>query len=135
MSPPTPIAVAVVEQDDRFLIGLREDGVALAGYWEFPGGKILPGESPAEAAVRECREETGLEVEVGGAYPDVMHTYDHGTVHLHFLACRPKDPQQVPAERFRWVARGDLASFRFPPANAALVASLVDRSTGSSAGA
>jgi 8-oxo-dGTP diphosphatase len=52
----TPIAVAVVEHDDRVLIGQRPPGVVLGGLWEFPGGKIFEGESAEEAAVRECRE-------------------------------------------------------------------------------
>src|SRR5437764_2006476 len=59
---PTPIAVAVVEKDGHFLVGQRPEGVSLAGLWEFPGGKIEPGESPEAAAVRECLEETGVDV-------------------------------------------------------------------------
>jgi 8-oxo-dGTP diphosphatase len=60
-----PIAIAVVEQNNCFLIGKRPPGVVLAGYWEFPGGKILDGEEPSACAARECREETGVDVEVG----------------------------------------------------------------------
>src|SRR5437764_1460518 len=89
---PTQIAIAIVEYDDRFLIGQRPPGVALAGLWEFPGGKIEPGETPAAAAVRECLEETTLNVSVAGEYPDVVHQYDHGRLHIHFLKCRPEDP-------------------------------------------
>jgi mutator protein MutT len=54
------IAVAVVEHQGRFLIGKRPDDAALGGYWEFPGGKVEQGESPADAAIRECLEETGV---------------------------------------------------------------------------
>ena len=63
--PTTEIAVAVVERDGSFLIGLRTAGLSLAGMAEFPGGKVEPGESPSAAAVRECLEETGLQIEVG----------------------------------------------------------------------
>lgn len=57
---PTPIAIAVVQHADQFLIGQRPAGLVLSGYWEFPGGKIQLGETPEAAAVRECLEETGL---------------------------------------------------------------------------
>ena len=77
---PTIIAIAVVEHDDRFLIGQRPAGVALAGYWEFPGGKVEPDESPADAAVRECLEETGIQISVVGEYPTTRHQYDHDTL-------------------------------------------------------
>ena len=123
--PPTEIAIAVVARDGEFLIGQRPAGVPLAGLWEFPGGKLLPGETPATAAARECQEETGLHVQVGEAYPDVVHDYDHGRLRLHFFACQPVDPDQTPLAPFRWVARARLADYSFPAANARLVAWLV----------
>jgi mutator protein MutT len=113
----TPIAIAVVENDDRFLIGQRPPGVVLAGFWEFPGGKVRQHESTNEATVRECREETGIDVEVVGTYGERLHKYDHGVVHLHFVACRPRDPLQPPYSPFRWVMRQDLSRYPFPPAN------------------
>jgi 8-oxo-dGTP diphosphatase len=127
---PTPIAIAVVEQDGQFLIGRREAGVALAGLWEFPGGKVEPGETPEQAAVRECREETGLTVAVVGAYERVEHRYAHGDVVLHFFACRPIEAGQTPHARFRWVPADELVHYEFPPANAALVERLGARRVG-----
>ncbi len=118
---PTPIAIAVVEHDGTFLVGQRPAGVALAGYWEFPGGKVEPGETPAEAAVRECYEETGVECVVGEAYPATVHQYAHDRVRLFFFACRPRDPQAEPKAPFRWAARAELRALRFPEANAALL--------------
>lgn len=115
------IAIAVVEHAGRFLIGQRPAGTALAGLWEFPGGKVEPGENPADAAVRECREETGLEVEVVGEYPPQIHTYPHGTVHLRFFACRPRDPACPPQAPFRWTAREDLITHEFPAGNRQLL--------------
>ena len=119
------IAVAVVEHDGRFLIGRRPEGVALAGLWEFPGGKIQADETPQQAAARECLEETGLAVRVGAAYPQVLHRYDHGLLRLDFFAATPVDAGQQPAEPFRWVARKELGGYDFPPANEALVRQLV----------
>jgi len=115
------IAIAVVEHQGRFLIGRRPDHGPLAGLWEFPGGKIEPGETPQAAAARECLEETGLAVEVGPAYEEVSHRYEHGSVRLCFFACRPiADPHDLP-ERFRWVEPRELAEYAFPAANARLI--------------
>ncbi len=122
---PTSIAIAVVQLDDRFLIGQRPQGVPLAGYWEFPGGKVIEGESPADAARRECFEETGLEVEIGAAYPEVVHQYDHDKLRLHFFVAQPIDISAKPQCPFRWVARHELRDYQFPPANAGLIAHLL----------
>lgn len=122
------IAVAVVEHNDQFLIGPRPDGVVLAGYWEFPGGKVRvdSGEHPNEAAVRECFEETGLKVVVKGEFPSQVHTYAHGTVYLHFISCTAIDPSQEPLAPFRWVPRNQLDQFRFPDGNKQLLDMLVN---------
>ncbi len=115
---PVEIAVAVVERDGEFLIGLRPPGAALAAMWEFPGGKIEPGETPAEAAARECREETGISVRVGACLVETTYDYPHACVRLHFLRAMLDGPSaEVPA-RFRWVPLAALADYEFPPANA-----------------
>ena len=118
---PIPIAIAVVEHSGRYLIGRRPDGVPLAGLWEFPGGKVKPGETPEQAAVRECREETGLAVRIERLLMEVAHEYDHGKLAIHFFACvteaaafRVKDP-------FQWVAANELPNYEFPSANRPLV--------------
>jgi 8-oxo-dGTP diphosphatase len=119
---PTPIAIAVVEHQNQFLIGERPPGVPLAGLWEFPGGKIEPGESPESAAARECLEETGVAVEALFRYPALVEEYEHGQVELHFIACRPLvTPLRDPTPPFRWVARADLARYEFPRGNRRLL--------------
>jgi 8-oxo-dGTP diphosphatase len=117
----TEIAIAVVEQDDRFLIGRRPAGVALAGLWEFPGGKVEPGESPEAAAIRETLEEAGVQIVIEGEYPEVVHQYDHGKLRLHFFRCRLAQVAQQPSERFVWVSRSALGQYQFPAANARLI--------------
>ncbi len=112
------IAIAVVQHDDRFLVGVRPEGVPLAGYWEFPGGKVHGGESPAQSAARECLEETGLAVSTGRLLCRTVHDYEHGRVELHFFEAEPIDAGQPPRRPFRWVARHELRTLRFPPANA-----------------
>ncbi len=118
---PTPIAIAVVEQDGHFLIGRRRADAVLGGMWEFPGGKVGLGEPLEGAAVRECLEETGLEINVSGLHATVIHHYPHGALELHFFACAPVDPAQPPRAPFRWIARDELGRLRFPEANTAII--------------
>ncbi len=118
------IAVAVVEHNGKFLVGRRREGDPLAGLWEFPGGKIEDGESPQDAARRECREETGLDVRIGPAYPAVVHRYDHAIVRLQFFACTPIRPNQRPSPPFVWIPAAALEKKDFLPANAGLITRL-----------
>jgi 8-oxo-dGTP diphosphatase len=122
---PVPIAIAVVEHNDRFLIGQRQAGAMLAGYWEFPGGKIELGESPEEAAVRECREEAGVDVKSCGRYETNVEQYDYGAVRLYFIACQLLDSSQIPTAGFRWVSRRDLKHYEFPSGNRKLLETLL----------
>jgi 8-oxo-dGTP diphosphatase len=117
----TPIAIAVVEQDDRFLVGLRAADQPLGGLWEFPGGRLEPGETPEEAAVRECREEAGIDIEVVKRLGRWTHDYPHAQVDLHFFTCRPVAPQREVQEPFRWVHRNELLRLQMPPANRPLL--------------
>ena len=121
----TAIAVAVVEQDDHLLIGPRPAGVPLAGCWEFPGGKIQPGETPAQAAVRECQEETGLQVRALGSYLTHVQHYEHGCLRLHFIRCQPIDDRPTAAQPFVWVPRSALSQYTFPAGNRRLLERLV----------
>jgi mutator protein MutT len=120
------IAIAVVRQDEKVLIGLRPEGVPLAGFWEFPGGKVESGESSADAARRECREETGLEVTPLEPYLTETVYYDHGSVKLVFHPCICNDPERMPTPPYRWVATADLAQYQFPEGNRRLIAQLTN---------
>ena len=122
---PTQIAIAVVERDGHFLVGERPAGKPLAGYAEFPGGRVESGETPEQAAVRECFEETGLSVAVVRRYHDRRHDYAHDRVHLHFFACRTAGVDTEPRFPFRWVSRADLKTLDFPEANLALLSMLI----------
>ncbi len=124
-TPRTQIAIAVVEHKGGYLVGQRPPNVPLAGLWEFPGGKVQASETPAEAAARECLEETGLAVQVGGEDPTVEYDYAHDRVELHFFRCTPVDPERPPQEPFRWIATADLATLEFPPANRAVLEQIV----------
>ena len=115
------IAIAVVQRAGSFLIGPRPAGAALAGLWEFPGGKMQADETPEAAAVRECQEETGLAVRTVFRYPECTQAYEHATVQLHFIACEPIDIEATPQSPFRWVTRSQLSEYEFPEGNRALL--------------
>lgn len=119
------IGIAIVVDANKVLVGIRPDGTVLAGLHEFPGGKCLEGESPADCAVRECQEETGLHVHAVELLDHRVHTYEHGTVELSFLKCQPTEPVQRPQPPFEWIALRELASCEFPEANRDVVARLL----------
>jgi mutator protein MutT len=122
---PTEIAIAVVAHHGRYLIGARDATSPLAGYDEFPGGKIYSGESPAHAAERECLEETNIAVTAQFLIvPVIEHQYAHGDVRLHFFQCQPIDGTHEPRVPFRWVDRSELPTLRFPEANRTLIETL-----------
>jgi 8-oxo-dGTP diphosphatase len=127
----TRVAIAVVESADRFLVGLREPGTALAGFHEFPGGKLESDETPEDAAVRECWEEAQLAVVPSSRIEVIRHEYPHGDVELTFVHCRPvtADPSP-PAGRFEWVERQRLSTLRFPDANRAIIETLCRSAAG-----
>jgi mutator protein MutT len=91
----------------------------MAGRWEFPGGKCENGESPEQAAQRECAEETGLRVRIHALRRVVHHCYPHGRVELSYYDCEPVRPDEDPAPStgFRWVAAEQLPLLAFPEAN------------------
>lgn len=123
------IGIAVVEYRRQFLIGIRPAGTPLAGYHEFPGGKCQVDETPADCVVRECREETGLEVAPQQELLYQEHSYEHADVQLHFWICQPKtttpDPLAADLQGFHWFPAESLVEMQFPEANAGLVELLV----------
>ncbi len=125
----TRVGIAIVERAGRFLVGVRPEGVPLAGAAEFPGGKCSPGEFPAACAERECLEETGLAVSAVECLETRTHRYPHGVVEIHFWMCRPVDEPigTVLLGNFRWADAAELPTLPFPEANAAVVAALLQR--------
>jgi 8-oxo-dGTP diphosphatase len=80
------VAAAVITRPDgRFLLGQRAPGTFYPGYWEFPGGKVEPGETPRQALIRELREELGMEVDTAWPWITREHAYEHAHVCLHFF--------------------------------------------------
>ena len=121
------IGIAIVEHNDRYLVGTRATDQELAGHAEFPGGKCEPGETPSSCAARECLEETGLAVEPFEMLDQVRFKYPHATVDLHFWICRLTSEHDQPENGFAWLTLGELQSLNFPAANASIPAKLQER--------
>lgn len=124
---PTLVGIGIIRRaDHRYLIRARPPGTVYAGYWEFPGGKVEPGETPEQTTVRECLEETGLHVTVRALRAVIEHVYPHGWVRLHVFDCEPTDPtaEALPEHGCRWVPAEDLRLYRFPEANEAILEQL-----------
>jgi A/G-specific adenine glycosylase len=121
-SKPVPvykIATGVVRRRGKILITKRKPEGLLGGLWEFPGGKRQPGESAAEACIREIREETGLEVEVESQLTSVKHTYSHFKITMDVFLCRSQSgPVKLGGPvAFRWIRTSEITDFPFPGAN------------------
>jgi 8-oxo-dGTP diphosphatase len=124
------VAVALVDVDGRILIGQRPEGKALAGLWEFPGGKVEPGERPEAALIRELGEELGIGVEQACLAPFVFasHAYDSFHLLMPLYLCRRWSGVVVRREHaaLAWVKPDRLSEYPMPPADAPLVAWLRD---------
>lgn len=120
----TVVVAAVVVRDGRVLLTRRLEGQHLAGLWEFPGGKLEGGESPEEALVRECREECGIEVEVGEIVDVTYHRYPEKDVLLLFYRCelRAGEVRHLQVADHAWVAPSELDEYPLPPADERVIA-------------
>ena len=132
----TALAVGVILKNGRLLITRRKAEGLLGGLWEFPGGKIRPGESPAAACLREIQEEVNLAVEVGQHLARVKHAYSHFRIVMDVFCCRyvaGRVRLNGPVD-FRWIRVADIDRFPFPRANHKFIPLLRQRLTGAGPG-
>ena len=124
------VAVALIDVDGRVLIAQRPEGKALAGLWEFPGGKVEPGERPEAALIRELNEELGIDVHEACLAPFVFASHAYESFHLlmPLYLCRRWSGVVVKREHaaLAWVKPNKLSDYPMPPADAPLVAWLRD---------
>ncbi len=124
------VAAALVDADNRVLIAQRPEGKQLAGLWEFPGGKLHPGERPEDALVRELEEELGVRVCGPCLAPLTFasHAYDEFHLLMPLYVCRKWEGIVTPAEgqAVKWARARDLRNYPMPPADAPLIAPLID---------
>jgi mutator protein MutT len=123
------VALGIVYRDSRLLICRRRQNTRLAGYWEFPGGKLESGETVVECLQRELREELDIAADPLIALPVIEHDYPDIRVRLHPFLCAYKagEPKALGCDEFRWVQPAQLMSYEFPPANLELLQQVKSR--------
>jgi 8-oxo-dGTP diphosphatase len=124
------VAVALVDGDGRVLIARRPEGKAMAGLWEFPGGKVHPGESPEAALIRELREELAIDTEQSCLAPFTFASHAYADFHLlmPLYVCRRwwGTIRALEHSALAWVRPARLRDYPMPPADKPLVAMLFD---------
>ena len=124
------VCAAVLIEQGRVLLSQRKSGSHLAGAWEFPGGKVEPGESPETALIRELAEEVGITVEAPCLAPLTFASHAYPDFHLlmPLYVCRRWAGIARPLEgqRLKWVRARELRSYPMPPADAPLIPPIVE---------
>ena len=124
------VACALIDADKRVLIARRPPGKAMAGLWEFPGGKVEPGESPEDAIIREMAEELRVSITKPCLAPLTFasHPYDDFHLLMPLFICRrwQGTPQADEGQELKWVRANRLREFPMPPADAPLISHLAD---------
>lgn len=119
------VAAIISNSENQLLITKRPEGFHLAGLWEFPGGKVEDGEPQKIALVREIKEETNLEIEVGNLYWKEIADYTMKRVNLFFYKCtlttENQKAQCLEVDDFKWVNKDELKLFEFPKADFKLI--------------
>jgi 8-oxo-dGTP diphosphatase len=121
----TVVAVALIDADKRVLVQQRASGRAMAGLWEFPGGKVEDGETPEAALIREIEEELGVAIDPIALTPCCFASAPLGDRHLILLLylCRTwlGEPAPLDAAALRWVTPAEMRGLPMPPADAPLI--------------
>ena len=121
-------ACALIDPDGRVLIAQRPPGKSMAGLWEFPGGKVEPGERPEQTLIRELKEELGIAVEEDCLAPLTFasHVYPDFYLLMPLYVCRRWDGfvQAKEGQQLKWVRTHDLRNYPMPPADEPLISHL-----------
>jgi 8-oxo-dGTP diphosphatase len=124
------VACALIDVDGRILLAQRPEGKSLAGLWEFPGGKVDPGETPEETLVRELDEELGITTKIACLAPLTFASHTYETFHLlmPLYVCRRYEgiPTGREGQAIKWVRPQVLRDYPMPPADEPLIPFLQD---------
>ncbi len=123
-------AAALVRGDGRLLLARRPEGKSMAGLWEFPGGKVEPGESPEHALARELHEELGIAVQPQALQPFAFasHAYEKFHLLMPVFLCRDwsGEPHAREGQALAWVEAADAVGYPTPPADIPLIERFVE---------
>jgi 8-oxo-dGTP diphosphatase len=122
------VGAVIIDPRKGVLCALRSPSMSLSGFWEFPGGKIEPGENPAQALTREIQEELGCRVDVEELIEDIVHRYPDLEVHLMTYKCSILEgmPRASEHEELRWVRENKLMELNWAPADIPTVSAILD---------
>ncbi len=120
---PMRVVACVIEREGRFLITKRLKHSHLGHLWEFPGGKIEPGESVEDCAIRECQEEIAVTVKPLRLIEEVAHDYPERSVHLYFLLCEwvAGEPKAIHCADWAWATPEEFGHYEFPEADKGII--------------
>jgi 8-oxo-dGTP diphosphatase len=122
---PVPVVCAVIVRSGQIMLAQRPPGKKLGGLWEFPGGKVEPGEAHEAALHRELQEELGCSVRITKALTPFVHSYDWGSIELIPFVCELEaespEPHLHEHTALAWVERGELPSYALAPADVPVV--------------
>lgn len=117
------VTAAIIIDNGKILIAQRADNQKLAGKWEFPGGKVEPGETPKECLVREIREELGIAIEAEEFFAESIYRYETGTIKLIAYKARWLDGEYKLSvhSQIKWVGPNELDRYDFAPADIPII--------------
>ncbi|MDJ0589242.1 MAG: 8-oxo-dGTP diphosphatase MutT [Pleurocapsa sp. MO_226.B13] len=124
------IGVAIIsDPQGKILIDRRKSGGEMGGLWEFPGGKIEPGETIEECIKREIKEELNIEILVGDRLTTITHVYQTFKVTLYVHCCQHLSgtPQRIECDEIHWVEPAQMNQYQFPQANTKIISLLQQR--------
>ena len=121
------VTAAIIEKDNKILIARRKEGKKLAGLWEFPGGKVDPGETPEECLRRELFEEFGIDTEINDFICSSEYTYPHGAIELlvYKVTYISGEFHLTDHDEIKWITPQDFSEYDFAPADIPVVNKLM----------
>lgn len=123
------VTASLIRHQGRILIAQRQNSGRFANKWEFPGGKIDPGETPPQALRRELEEELGIRVEIGGLYSETLYRYEYGRIRQYTywveLSALPDGLHLHEHQAIAWVTPAELAQYEFAGADCAVLERLI----------
>lgn len=123
------VVAALIWRGGQFMICQRPAHKARGLLWEFVGGKMEPGETGAQALIRECREELDVTIAVGDVFMDVLHEYPDVTVHLTLFNATITEgiPQKLEHNDIRWITPDEIRDYEFCPADEEILAKIIEK--------
>lgn len=127
--PPLIVTAALLRKGSKILITKRPADKQQGGFWEFPGGKLQPNETPQQALQRELREELDLEIEVGAIFEVIYHRYDWGPVLILVYECLPLSEviRNLEVDEHRWLSVEQLPEYDLLPADRPIIDKLLQQ--------